>query len=126
VLEHKPLFIFWLVSATSPRQTTDTYVDHLPLHRQQEMFLRHGVEISRKTMEGWMAKCAALLGPLWECANQYLFQSRTFGTDNTPVKVLSPKLDFARTGRMWPMSGTGAPECGVRLLPSLAGCSARH
>jgi transposase len=81
------------------------FLDHLPLHRQQEMFLRHGVEISRKTMGGWLGQCALLLGPLWDCAKQYLFESSTIGTDDTPVKVLDPRLDFARIGRMWPYVG---------------------
>src|ERR1039457_4082086 len=31
-------------------------VDHLPLHRQEKIFERHGVEISRKTMGGWMGQ----------------------------------------------------------------------
>ncbi len=29
------------------------YADHQPLHRQEKIFERHGVEISRKTMGGW-------------------------------------------------------------------------
>src|ERR1700680_4367220 len=37
------------------------FADHLPLHRQEKMFARHGVDISRKSMCGWMAQCAALL-----------------------------------------------------------------
>jgi transposase len=37
--------------------------DHLPLHRQERMFERHGVDISRKTMGGWLAQCAHLLDP---------------------------------------------------------------
>jgi transposase len=39
--------------------------DHLPLHRQQQIFARHGVEISRQTMCGWLAQSAALLQPLY-------------------------------------------------------------
>ena len=39
--------------------------DHLPLHRQEKIFARHGVEISRKTMCGWLAQCADLLKPLY-------------------------------------------------------------
>ena len=39
--------------------------DHLPLHRQEKIFERHGVDISRKTMGGWMAQCADLLKPLY-------------------------------------------------------------
>jgi transposase len=37
------------------------WADHQPLHRQEKMFERHGIEISRKTMGGWMAQCAELL-----------------------------------------------------------------
>jgi transposase len=79
--------------------------DHLPLHRQEKIFARHGVDISRKTMGGWMAQCANLLNPLYGAAKEVLFQSKVIGTDDTSVKVLDPKLPFARTGRIWPYSG---------------------
>jgi transposase len=46
------------------------WADHQPLHRQEKMFARHGVEISRKTMGGWMARCAGLLEPLWRAAKK--------------------------------------------------------
>jgi transposase len=50
-------------------------VDHLPLHRQEQIFQRHGVDISRKTMCGWLAQCADLLGRCTErpkrfCSNR--------------------------------------------------------
>ncbi len=80
-------------------------VDHLPLNRQEMIFGRHGVEISRKTMCGWMAQCAALLKPLYGSAKEVLFQSKVIGTDDTSVKVLDVKLPFARTGRVWPYYG---------------------
>jgi transposase len=79
--------------------------DHLPLHRQEQIFQRHGAEISRKTMGGWMAQCGDLLRPLYGAAKQVLFQSKTIGTDDTGVKVLDEKLPFARTGRIWPYYG---------------------
>src|SRR5918911_4918685 len=50
--------------------------DHLPLYRQEKIFERHGVEISRKTMGGWMAQCAHLLQPLYATAKGILFQSK--------------------------------------------------
>ena len=81
------------------------WADHQPLNRQQTIFARHGVEISRKTMGGWMAQCAALLEPLWSAAKKELFQSPVIGTDDTSVKVLDRKLDFARIGRIWPYVG---------------------
>jgi transposase len=79
--------------------------DHLPLHRQEKMFERHGVEISRKSMCGWMAQCADLLNPLYAAAKKVLFGSKVIGTDDTSVKVLDRKLPFARTGRIWPYYG---------------------
>ena len=37
----------------------------LPLYRQEQMWARWCVELSRKTMGGWMAQSAALLEPLY-------------------------------------------------------------
>ena len=79
--------------------------DHLPLNRQEKIFERHGVDISRKTMGGWMAQCADLLNPLYASAKDVLFQSKVIGTDDTGVKVLDVNLPFARTGRIWPYYG---------------------
>ena len=82
--------------------------DHLPLHRQEKIFERHGVDISRKTMGGWLAQCADLLKPLYGSMKEVLFRSKVIGTDDTSVKVLDVKLPFARTGRIWPYSGDAA------------------
>ena len=79
--------------------------DHLPLHRQEKIFERHGVDVSRKSMCGWMAQCAHLLNPLYAAAKQILFESKVIGTDDTGVKVLDRKLPFARKGRLWPYYG---------------------
>ncbi len=81
------------------------FEDHLPLHRQEKIFERHGVEISRKTMGGWMPAVAELLDPLYRAGKKVLFESKVIGTDDTGVKVLDPKLSFARTGRIWPYVG---------------------
>jgi transposase len=81
------------------------WADHQPLHRQEQMFARHGAEISRKTMGGWMAQCAGLLEALWGAAKKDLFGSHVIGTDDTGVKVLDRRLEFARTGRIWPYVG---------------------
>ena len=81
------------------------FADHQPLHRQQKIFERQGVRISRKTMGGWLAQVAGLLAPLYQCSKTVLFGSKVIGTDDTGVKVLDPKLPFARTGRIWPYLG---------------------
>jgi transposase len=81
------------------------WADHQPLHRQEKMFERHGIEISRKTMGGWMAQCAELLDPLYQLMKKELLRSKVIGTDDTSVKVLDRKLPFARNGRIWPYVG---------------------
>jgi len=81
------------------------WADHQPLHRQEKMFERHGIDISRKTMGGWMAQCAELLDPLYQLMKKELFASKVIGTDDTSVKVLDRKLPFARIGRIWPYVG---------------------
>lgn len=80
-------------------------VDHLPLNRQEKIFERHGADISRKTMCGWMAQSAEVLDPIYQSMKEVLFQSKVIGTDDTSVKVLDAKLPFARTGRIWPYYG---------------------
>jgi len=79
--------------------------DHLPLHRQAKIFERQGVDISRKSMCGWMAQCADLVNPLYVAAKKVLFGSKVIGTDDTSVKVLDRKLPLARKGRIWPYYG---------------------
>ena len=81
------------------------WADHQPLHRQEKMFERHGIDISRKTMGGWMAQCAELLDPLYQLMKRELLSSKVIGTDDTSVKVLDRKLPFARIGRIWPYVG---------------------
>jgi transposase len=39
---------------------TSKYSDHLPLYRLEDIFARHGMELSRATLRGWMASCAEL------------------------------------------------------------------
>lgn len=81
------------------------FADHQPLHRQEKMFERQGVRISRKTMGGWLPAVAGLFDPLYQVSKKLLFESKVVGTDDTGVKVLDRKLPFARTGRIWPYLG---------------------
>ncbi len=81
------------------------WADHQPLHRQEKMFGRHGIDISRKTMGGWMTQCAELLDPLYQAMKKELLNSKVIGTDDTSVKLLDRKLSCARIGRIWPYVG---------------------
>jgi len=79
--------------------------DHLPLHRQAKIFRRFGVELSDRTMCGWMRQCADLLDPLYKKLKDFVLASKVVGTDDTPVKVLDRKLPKTRKGRIWPYVG---------------------
>jgi transposase len=80
---------------------TSKYSDHLPLHRLERILARHGVELSRQTMCGWMAASAALLKPLYERMTQRVLQSPVIHTDDTPVPVLDETRQTTRQARAW-------------------------
>jgi transposase len=81
------------------------YVDHLPLHRQEQIFERQGVELSRSTLCDWMAACAKLLTPLYQLLIAHVLQSRTIHTDDTTVPVQEPGMNRTKSGRLWTYVG---------------------
>lgn len=81
------------------------YGDHLPLNRLESIFQRQGVELSRKTMCGWMGACAELAGPVWERMKQVVLASKVVQTDDTPVPVQDAELTRTRKGRLWTYVG---------------------
>jgi transposase len=105
-----------IVTASMPRQPIDKglpgpgllahvivskYVDHLPLHRQERIFTRQGVELSRSTMCDWMAACARLLTPLYQLLIEQVLRSRTIHTDDTTVPVQEAGQNRTKSGRLW-------------------------
>ena len=92
------------------------FADHLPLYRQERIFARYGVDISRKTMGGWLPPVTGLLEPLYPAAKKVLFESKVIGADDTGVKVLDPKLPFARTGRRGPNTESSRDHAGAEFV----------
>jgi transposase len=81
------------------------YADHLPLYRQEGIFRRFGVELSRSTMCDWMAAAAGLLEPLTKAMLRRVLSSRAVQTDDTPVPVLDHGGKGIKTGRLWVQIG---------------------
>ncbi len=75
------------------------YADHLPLHRQEDIFARHGVELSRKTMCDWVQASARLVEPVVNLMKERVLASKVIHTDDTPVNVRGPGGNFQ--GRFW-------------------------
>ena len=84
---------------------TSKYSDHLPLHRQEAMLARQGVELSRSTLADWMAASASLLKPLYVLMLTEVLQSRVVQTDETRVPVLDPGRKQTKPGRLWVFVG---------------------
>jgi transposase len=80
---------------------TSKYGDHLPLHRLEGIFQRHGVDLTRSTLCDWVGASARLLGPVVEVMRREVLGSRKIHTDDTPVPVLEPDRGSTRTGRLW-------------------------
>jgi len=82
------------------------YADHLPLHRLERILGRHGIDLARSTMCGWMAHIAAMLRPVVERMADEVRRSRMIHTDATKM----PYLDEATpgktlSGQMWAYVG---------------------
>jgi len=78
------------------------YMDHLPLYRQMHQFKRLGIELSDKTIGGWVAAGCDLIAPIYEVLKSKVQQSDYIQADETPIKVLdkNKKKDTHR-GYYW-------------------------
>lgn len=80
---------------------TSKYCDHAPLYRQEFMLARHGVELSRKTLCGWVLTAADKMQALVELMKRDVLASSVIHTDDTPVRVQGDGNNGAFTGRFW-------------------------
>ena len=75
------------------------YVDALPLYRQEQIFARHGVNLSRATQAAWIMGLIEPLTPLLNLMNERLQGSGYIRMDETPLQVL--KSDKAPQSDHW-------------------------
>jgi transposase len=77
------------------------YCDHLPLYRQSKIFARHGVELERSTLAGWVGGAGWWLEALHRRLCDHVFASDNLFADDMPVPVLDPGRGRTKTGRLW-------------------------
>lgn len=77
------------------------YCDHAPLYRQSKIFARHGVDLPRSTLSGWVGGACWWLDALHEKLRQNVLASNHLFADDTPVPVLDPGRGRTKTGRLW-------------------------
>lgn len=77
------------------------YCDHTPLYRQSQIFARHGVDLARSTLAGWVGGACWWLEALHEKLTKNILASDYLFADDTPVPVLDPGRGRTKTGRLW-------------------------
>lgn len=65
--------------------------DHLPLYRQEEIFKRNGIYLSRQKMASWLIAWYEMLLPLEKLIKKEIYSSAFLNKDETPVLVLDLK-----------------------------------
>ena len=104
------------------------YCDHLPLHRQAEIYARDGIDLDRSTLADWVGQSARLLRPLVDAVGAHVMAAERVHADDTTVPVLDPGRGTTRTGRLWcyvrddrPFAGTAAPAVLYHYSPDRKG-----
>lgn len=92
------------------------FADHLPLHRQEVMFDRMGINFSRWTLCGWTTRGGAQLSVLVDEMFRRIQDSRHAHVDETTLPVLAPGK--TRTSYLWGVvGGSDAPYSVYRYTP---------
>lgn len=76
------------------------YADHLPLYRLAGILARHGTDLSRATLCGWVADVADALAPIGAQLRREVTAATYLQTDDTPVTVLGDHGGSFK-GRLW-------------------------
>lgn len=94
------------------------YVDGLPLARQEKIWAREGVSLSRATMANWVIQCSEVwLKPLYRHMKQELLTHSVIHADETVVQVLKEDNKPASSeSRMWLYASAALLKHQVRLF----------
>ena len=97
---------------------TQKYVDGLPLARQEKMWAREGISLSRSTMANWVIQCSEVwLKPLYRHMKQELLTHSVIHADETVVQVLKEDGKPATSeSRMWLYASAALLRHQVRLF----------
>jgi len=78
------------------------YCDHLPLYRQEQIFLqRHRVYLPRQTLARWVELAAEWLKPIYEHIRTGVMAGGYVQVDETPIDYLEPGNGKTRQGYFW-------------------------
>ncbi|MFW7378374.1 MAG: IS66 family transposase [Oligoflexus sp.] len=86
------------------------YCDGLPLHRQETILKRLGVDLPRSTLASWMIKSGELVTPLINMMKDTIIESKVVHIDETTLQVLKEKGRKATTKSYAWVMARGSPE----------------
>ena len=110
------------------------YADGLPLYRQEAIYARDGVELSRSLMAQWMGAVGFHFEPLAAFVLARIREGERIFADETTLPTLDPGAGKTKTAWLWayarddtPFGGAGPPMVAYRFEDSRSGdCAARH
>lgn len=114
-----PLMKHSLASASTVADVmTKKYVDGLPLARQEKIWAREGVELSRATLANWVIQCTqSWLKPLYRHMKQQLLEQSVIHADETVVQVLKEDGKPATSeSRMWVYASGACSKNHIRIF----------
>jgi transposase len=80
--------------------------DHCPHYRQEQIFARHGIAVTRRTLSEWSGAVADLLTPVARAVFAQILDSRWIQSDDTPIDVADQgRQGQHRQGHMWVYRG---------------------
>jgi transposase len=86
------------------------YVDHLPLYRQRDIFLREGIAVAPSTLNAWAIEPILACEPLYGAFRADVLSRPVIFTDDSPVDMLQEGLGRTKEARMWVyVGGCGPP-----------------
>lgn len=81
---------------------TDKYMDHIPLYRQRQRFLREDIPIASSTLDDWAKQGLEKLEPLYDALLADTLAKGYLQVDETTIKVLeSEKKGACHLGYYW-------------------------
>lgn len=80
---------------------TGKFADHQPLYRQEQIYAREGILLSRKTMCVWVWRTANWLRIIYEELRLEVFAAACLQADETPIRYLCPGHGKAKKGYLW-------------------------
>jgi len=82
------------------------FADGLPLYRQEKIFFRIGVDLSRATMANWMVQTARCCAPLLDLLQDQIRSGPLINMDESPLQVLKePGRANTSKSYMWVFCG---------------------